>query len=221
MQDRFQAEPEYDAPKSKINKRIIIIVVVVILVVLLLIGVGLVIYFVVVPEIKDLTSSDKCRTKIEESTIEEKDSRIDCLPWLRNDRQTDIKAECSKLAYCKYQDVDCNRNTPSCFVNKELTRVEIDVNNKQNTSLGESYTLTYNSFSNNQREKKTIRIDFEYLDANVLRFRLYDPNKSEYEVPLEVTRPKTRAVSTNYYVEIDRSNFRIVRSSTKVNMYYL
>lgn len=96
--------------------------------------------------------------------------RIDCFPWLRN-KTTDvnIQTECAKNFACKYDDVDGNIRIPSCFYDTDL--LTVDSLEMEETQLGESYSFRIKSGSILDKFIN-LKIDFEYLEDNVLRFKV-------------------------------------------------
>jgi hypothetical protein len=96
------------------------------------------------------------------------DSRIDCLPWLKDDANVDIEVECKKVSYCSYEFVK-DKNVPSCYLKSGAFKVKIA--NQTDTELGENYYITY---TNPTGSEKRLKLLFEYLDDNSLRFKVGD-----------------------------------------------
>lgn len=97
------------------------------------------------------------------------DSRIDCLPWLRNKpniAESELETECSRIEGCSFESVDGNVNIPSCFYNTSALKLELTEMNR--TELGESYEIRSRA-----RLDATLRVDFEYLEDKVLRFKVF------------------------------------------------
>jgi hypothetical protein len=95
-----------------------------------------------------------------------KDSRVDCLPWLKGSNNADIEAQCKKLSYCTY-DFAKEKNIPGCYYKSDALKVKIGSPSK--TELGENYELVYNSLT---RAEKRLLLSFEYLDDNTLHFKV-------------------------------------------------
>lgn len=96
------------------------------------------------------------------------DLRIDCVPWLKSNTDSIlVRKECEKFSYCAYDSIDNNQVVPSCFYQKE--KLAFNVTKKEDTSLGETYTIQLKA---HERQVKALRIIFEYLDDNTLRFKV-------------------------------------------------
>lgn len=185
------------------NKKLITILLIA-FVVFFIIGIGLAIAFI--------------PNNVKPKTIpDQENSRIDCLPWLKNKPVSNLAEECAKISNCKFESVDGNVNTPSCYFDvKKFKLTEVD---RKVTSLGQSYTLKTNA-APKAAEPALLKIDFEYLDDFALRFKISNPdaNPKDYEVPIVVNKPNKKAKNPKYQVVIDQTedsfNFKIVRAST-------
>lgn len=96
-------------------------------------------------------------------------SRVDCLPWLKNKTGVNVEAECAKNKGCKYESVDDNQIIPSCYWNTVV--VQPDLISSEETRLGESYVFSIESGPNID-QFRLLRVDFEYLEDDVLRFKV-------------------------------------------------
>lgn len=167
-------------------------------------------------EITSTMINEKTTTQTPVTEIpDKKDSRVDCLPWLRGDKNADIQKECLKNSNCKYQNLDGNIDIPSCYFDNE--KIKLTFERDEDTPLGKSYFITAGDSLNKNTPVK-LRIDFEYLDDFALRFKIYRLNEKDYEVPIEINKPNTKAKNPKYEVKIDQSgksfNFKIIRTST-------
>jgi hypothetical protein len=77
-----------------------------------------------------------------------------------------LREECLKISYCKFQSVDNDQNVPSCYI--DVSKLKATVKENGETELGFFYSVELN----NERATQTIRIDFEFLDDNSLRFKV-------------------------------------------------
>ncbi len=91
---------------------------------------------------------------------------MDCLPWFKNDTTVNLEEECRNISYCKFQSIDNNDIVPSCYIDE--TKFTTTITNQEETELGFYYLIE----SNNGRATQKIRIDFEFLDDNTLRFKV-------------------------------------------------
>lgn len=96
--------------------------------------------------------------------IKNPDTRLDCLPWLKNAHLDHIEIECKNISYCKYQPVLNDSNIPACFYDSDV--IMLDLISIENTKLGVEALITGNII------RDVLKIEFEYLDNNVLRFRV-------------------------------------------------
>jgi hypothetical protein len=90
-------------------------------------------------------------------------SRIDCLPWAKNNSGYDLTNLCKQYSYCRYQNLDGNKVIPSCYIDKN--KLKIKFKSRSLTDLGESFLVE--SDGGNK-----LKIDFEFLDDNTLRFKV-------------------------------------------------
>ena len=89
------------------------------------------------------------------------DSRINCIPWIQSIDESIIQNECNKNLNCIYQKSN-NETIPSCFYDKNSYKLKL-IESKE-TELGDTYLFS--------DSLKQIRIDFEYLDNEVVRFKV-------------------------------------------------
>lgn len=116
------------------------------------------------------TTTTTTTTTTRNYVYERLNSRIDCLPWLRNRTEPDeIEAECALNAACEYQDVDENVKIPSCYY--DLDKLRMTFLSAEPTRLGQTFTGFINS-GPNLTETTSLKIDFEYLEDTVLRFKV-------------------------------------------------
>jgi hypothetical protein len=108
------------------------------------------------------TSSSSSSTDVSNT-----DSRIDCLPWYKEDSSVDLEVECSKVSYCAYK-FSKDSNIPRCYIKPDTLKVKIS--DKVSTELGENHTLTYNDVAT--RAARQLVLQFEFLDDNTLRFKV-------------------------------------------------
>lgn len=95
-------------------------------------------------------------------------SRVDCLPWLKLKNNTDeLLRECMKYDYCSYHSVDNNKQVPSCYYEKN--KITYQVISNQPTDWGFAVTIQRR---NSESQYKNLKIDFEFLDDNTLRFKV-------------------------------------------------
>ena len=92
------------------------------------------------------------------------ESRVDCLPWLRDAYLKNIRYECGKLSYCQYKPVKDNKLYPACFYDRN--KLKLKITNQEETKLGRSYWIS-GGLTNS-----VMKIDFEYLDTATLRFKV-------------------------------------------------
>ena len=90
-------------------------------------------------------------------------SRIDCLPWAKANSEYKISDLCKQNSFCRYEDIDNNVNVPSCYIDKNAYKNKFI--SKEDTQFGKYYLIESN--------KAKIRIDFEFLDDNTLRFKVF------------------------------------------------
>jgi hypothetical protein len=88
-------------------------------------------------------------------------SRINCIPWIQSIDESILQNECNKNPNCIYQKSN-NASIPSCFYDKNSYKLKL-IESKE-TELGDTYLFSDSS--------KQIRIDFEYLDNEVIRFKV-------------------------------------------------
>ena len=98
-----------------------------------------------------------------EKNHDSENSRIDCVPWAKNNPNYDIENLCKKNSYCRYQNLDGNKAIPSCYIDK--SKLKIKFKSRSITDLGESFLVE-------SEGGKQLKIDFESLDDNTLRFKV-------------------------------------------------
>lgn len=147
-----------DESTSKCTKKRLLIITVAVLVVLLIVGLTLGLVLT-----SKKTKDDN--NEIIDDVIDKPTSRIDCLPWLKNQSDDEmLKSECSKQMSCKYQ-LTSDLNIPACYLDNDSFKQQILEN--KSTPLGESYTLRLDDKASN-----IVKIDVEYLHDSVLRFKV-------------------------------------------------
>ena len=145
-------------------------------------------------------------------------SRLDCLPWRKGQslvQATKVKDECSRQNVCVYEPADVDSRIPVCYFNVSAFKMKLI--SGEETSTGKSFAV---ELSRKGSSVKKIKVDFEYLEDYVLRFRIYKPNEEDkYEIPFEFARPKTKTKHPKYEVEVDMEtdnfSFKILRKSSK------
>ena len=190
-------DDDFDQDQKKIfavkKKKLILTISITVFVIAVIVGMSLAIIFTT-----------------ENAKYYEVDNRIDCLPWMRNQKRSNIEAECAKISYCKFSYV--KSDVPYCFVfDKEQIKVKIGA--ETSTPLGKSFPIEYKSQTDGQIVN--LKLDFEFLEDSALRFKIYRPDVKEYETPFpKVNKPTTRAQNPKYEVVINGSSFKIIRTST-------
>lgn len=92
-------------------------------------------------------------------------NRVDCVPWLKMKSDRDIKAACRDLDSCIYEAVSTEDNAPKCFYN--MDKFQLRVISQEETKYGASYVV-----ENALDTSKKIKIDFESLDDQTIRFKV-------------------------------------------------
>ena len=168
MGDRFEIDEPRNAKKKSGYGRPLVIVLIIFLVLAIIGGIGAAVYFFVYVPLFKTKEVYKDNKPVNPNDVRDRDVRIDCLPWLRNITDLSIEIECEKKTpFCIYQNVDYNKNVPSCYVDRDQRRMKIE--NEQPTLFGKSFSITY---TNNDRAEIQLKIDFEYLDDFALRFKV-------------------------------------------------
>ncbi|KAF4793877.1 Kinesin-like protein KIF21A [Turdus rufiventris] len=136
--------------------------------------------------------------------------RIDCHP------QPGASQEACEARGCTWCSSDVP-NAPWCFFPEDSPYGYARSGNAEKTDKGWRVTL-------NKRQALTlfgndispIVLEVEFQTKDRLRFRLYDPNKERFEVPLKINGPGVTAEEANYEVEFsdDSTHFTIRRKST-------
>jgi hypothetical protein len=106
------------------------------------------------------------------TTIDRPDSRMDCLPWLKNklNASLEIQSECSKQVDCKYQPAS-DENAPACYYDTDSLKLSVLEINE--TDLGRSYIVIPKS---KKQTTDAIKVEFEYLEDHVLRIEVLKVN---------------------------------------------
>ncbi|XP_068045833.1 sucrase-isomaltase, intestinal-like [Anomalospiza imberbis] len=136
--------------------------------------------------------------------------RIDCHP------QPGASQEACEARGCVWCSSDVS-NAPWCFFPEDSPYGYTRSGNTEKTDKGWRVTLNKRqalSLFGNDISPIVLEVEFQTKDR--LRFRLYDPNKERFEVPLKIDGPGVTAEEANYEVEFsdDSSHFTIKRKST-------
>nr|XP_030111590.3 sucrase-isomaltase, intestinal isoform X2 [Taeniopygia guttata] len=136
--------------------------------------------------------------------------RIDCHP------QPGASQEACEARGCVWCSAGAS-NAPWCFFPEDSPYGYARSGSAQQTDKGWRVTLNKRqalSLFGNDISPIVLEVEFQTKDR--LRFRLYDPNKQRFEVPLKIDGPGVTAEEANYEVEFsdDSSHFRIKRKST-------
>ncbi|KAM6301712.1 sucrase-isomaltase, intestinal-like [Podargus strigoides] len=136
--------------------------------------------------------------------------RIDCHP------QPGASQELCEARGCTWCPTDV-ANAPWCFFPKDSPYGYSLGRNMEKTAKGWRVTLNKRqalSLFGNDISPVVLEVEFQTRDR--LRFRLYDPNRERFEVPLKIDSPGVTADEASYDVEFadDSSHFRIKRRST-------
>ncbi|XP_072776104.1 sucrase-isomaltase, intestinal-like [Taeniopygia guttata] len=136
--------------------------------------------------------------------------RIDCHP------QPGASREACEARGCVWCSAGAS-NAPWCFFPEDSPYGYARSGSAQQTDKGWRVTLNKRqalSLFGNDISPIVLEVEFQTKDR--LRFRLYDPNKQRFEVPLKIDGPGVTAEEANYEVEFsdDSSRFRIKRKST-------
>ena len=160
MEDKAPEEPKLSKTKSKI-----ITIVTITLVVLFIVGLCLAI---VLPGSVD--NDEVVVTTTTQITPQhiDKNNRIDCVPWAKNDSSYNLQTLCKSYSYCRYDSIDGNVNVPSCYIDK--SKLAVNLISSEDTSLGKSFLVDTNF---GRAAVNKLRIDFEFWDDNTLRFKVY------------------------------------------------
>ncbi|XP_038011667.1 maltase-glucoamylase, intestinal-like [Motacilla alba alba] len=136
--------------------------------------------------------------------------RIDCHP------QPGASQEACEARGCTWCSTDVP-NAPWCFFPEDSPYGYARSGSAEQTDKGWRVTLNKRqalSLFGNDISPIVLEVEFQTKDR--LRFRLYDPNKQRFEVPLKINGPGVTAEEANYEVEFsdDSTHFRIKRKST-------
>jgi hypothetical protein len=136
-------------------------------------------------------------------------NRLDCLPWTKEMSLKQIEKECLLNSNCIFEPVKGEKAIPACFYDKRKNKLKLIY--KEETDLGVVYTVQHES-------GLYLKIEFQFLDSFALRFKIYNPFKKEYEVPIKINKPEKQARNKKYEIQTsdDPNNFyfKIVRKST-------
>ncbi|KAM9292474.1 sucrase-isomaltase, intestinal-like [Morus bassanus] len=136
--------------------------------------------------------------------------RIDCHP------EPGASQEACEARGCTWCATDVT-NAPWCFFPKDSPYGYSLGGNTEKTAKGWRVTLnkrqTLSLFGN---DISPVVLEVEFQTRDRLRFRLYDPSRQRFEVPLKISSPGVAAAEASYDVEFadDSSHFRIKRKST-------
>ncbi|KAM4672049.1 sucrase-isomaltase, intestinal-like [Amazona ochrocephala] len=136
--------------------------------------------------------------------------RISCHP------QPNASREACEARGCTWCTTDVP-NAPWCFFPEDSPYGYSLGGSTEKTATGWRITLSKHqvlSLFGNDISPVALEVEFQTRDR--LRFRLYDPNRQRFEVPLKIDSPGVAADETSYDVELtdDSSHFRIRRKST-------
>ncbi|XP_017666877.1 PREDICTED: sucrase-isomaltase, intestinal-like isoform X1 [Lepidothrix coronata] len=136
--------------------------------------------------------------------------RIDCHP------QPGASQEACEARGCTWCSTDVP-NAPWCFFPEDSPYGYSRAGNIEKTDKGWRVTLNKRqSLSLFGNDISPIVLEAEFQTKDRLRFRLYDPNKQRFEVPLKIEGPGVTAEEANYEVEFseDSTHFTVKRKST-------
>ncbi|XP_071889148.1 sucrase-isomaltase, intestinal [Anas platyrhynchos] len=136
--------------------------------------------------------------------------RVDCHP------QPGASQERCEARGCTWCTTDVP-NAPWCFFPEDSPYGYSLGGNAEKTDKGWRVTLNKRSqLSLFGSDISPVVIDVEFQTKDRLRFKVYDPNRERFEVPLKIDSPGVAAEDTSYDVEFtdDASHFRIKRKST-------
>ncbi|XP_031459607.1 sucrase-isomaltase, intestinal-like [Phasianus colchicus] len=108
-------------------------------------------------------------------------------------------------------------NAPWCFFSEDSTYGYSLARSMEKTAKGWRVTLDKRStLSLFGDDISPIVMDVEFQTKDRLRFKVYDPNRERFEVPLSIDAPGVAAEDANYDVEFssDSSHFQVKRKST-------
>ncbi|XP_005039276.1 PREDICTED: sucrase-isomaltase, intestinal-like [Ficedula albicollis] len=136
--------------------------------------------------------------------------RIDCHP------QPGASQEACEARGCTWCSTDVP-NAPWCFFPEDSPYGYARSGSAEKTDKGWRVTLNKRqalTLFGNDISPVVLEVEFQTKDR--LRFRLYDPNKERFEVPLKINGPGVTAEEANYEVEFseDSTHFTIKRKST-------
>ena len=168
-----QQRPSSEKSFIQRNKRLLVVILVIVIL-LIVIGVTLALVLTLPKKHKSTlppttTTTTTTRTTTTTTTIQIKipNSRIDCVPWLKNKPGVDVESECRQIPGCDYQSLDGNIEIPSCYYNASaLTFTNLG---REETNFGESYTIS----PNGKADEDLLKIEFMFLEDDVLRFKVF------------------------------------------------
>ncbi|RLV83702.1 hypothetical protein DV515_00016396, partial [Chloebia gouldiae] len=136
--------------------------------------------------------------------------RIDCHP------QPGASQEACEARGCVWCSAGASK-APWCFFPEDSPYGYARSGSAEQTDKGWRVTLNKRqalSLFGNDISPLVLEVEFQTKDR--LRFKLYDPNKQRFEVPLKIDGPGVTAEEANYEVEFsdDSSHFTVKRKST-------
>jgi hypothetical protein len=117
------------------------------------------------------TTTATTTTALTESTTPDYISaRVDCLPELKSlpFNDTNYVNNCTAKKYCKYQPISGMSDVPACYYVKE--KLKLNLISEWPNDLGKSFVVERDDTL--ARNKYQLRFDFEYLEDDVLRFKV-------------------------------------------------
>ncbi|XP_054285968.1 lysosomal alpha-glucosidase-like [Macrosteles quadrilineatus] len=149
-----------------------------------------------------------------------KDSeKFDCFP------QENANEELCKSRGCCWSPVNSTskeeQGVPYCYYPSKFRSYRYV--NIYPTDLGATAYLANVVNSTYPDNIQMVRIDFNYLDENILQVKIYDANQTRFESPLPKLSLTGRrlAKNTSYYVNIDKDKlgFNVIRKSTNQSLF--
>uniref|UniRef100_H0XZP9 P-type domain-containing protein n=1 Tax=Otolemur garnettii TaxID=30611 RepID=H0XZP9_OTOGA len=136
--------------------------------------------------------------------------RINCYPEPEGNETTCMKRGCH---WCVTEDT----KVPFCFYNSKHGYVI--TSQPQKTQLGWRVLLRKrDNISLFGDDISPVAMDIEFHTKNRLRFKIYDPGKKRFEVPLRIEPPLNAAIDLLYDIEVTSeviTQFRVIRKKTK------
>ena len=101
--------------------------------------------------------------------------RLDCLPWRKSGHRTThtrLRDECLKLPECIYDLVESEKyEIPACYYNTSMFKMTLT--SEDESTFGKSYTIE----ASKRNQIRMIKIDFEFLEDYVMRFKVRSISK--------------------------------------------